>query len=227
MVSPGGRWSAIISERCVTPDVFAPPSPAFPRSPVALGGVVSVLLVACAVGLAVGGCVSRSTLPEAGLEFRLAGRIALAAEEGAVTANYVWRQYADNVEIDLWGPLGQGRTRVVGEGTALTVHTADGARLDGEAARSLVRREFGLAAPVELLSNWILGRPAPDWPVESLGEGAFAQLGWHVALSGFRDIAGRRVPGRLVASRGARKVTVLCREWRFAPGPARHLAGQN
>lgn len=179
-----------------------------------------MLLAACLAGLALGGCVSRPPVQESGLEFRLAGRIGLVGEEGAVTANYVWRQYADGVEIELWGPLGQGRTRVVGDGTALTVHTADGARLDGAAARALVRREFGLAAPVELLSNWILGRPAPDWPAEELGESAFAQLGWHVALSGFRDIAGRRVPGRLVASRGGRKVTVLCREWHFAAGNA-------
>lgn len=177
-------------------------------------------IVACVTGLALGGCVSLPTPQETGLEFRLAGRIGLVAEEGAVTANYVWRQYADSVEIELWGPFGQGRTRLVGEGTALTVHTAGGARLDGEAARSLVRREFGLAAPVELLSNWILGRPAPDWPAESLGEGVFAQTGWHVALSGFRDIAGRRVPGRLVASREGRRVTVLCREWHFAAGKA-------
>ncbi|MDE0350526.1 MAG: outer membrane lipoprotein LolB [Gammaproteobacteria bacterium] len=175
-----------------------------------------MLLAVGVMALGLGGCVSRPTVQETGLEFRLTGRIGLVAEEGAVTANYVWRQYANGVEIELWGPLGQGRTRVVGEGAALTVYTAGGARLDGEAARALVRREFGLAAPVELLSNWILGRPAPDWPVESLGEGSFTQLGWHVVLSGFRDMAGRRVPGRLVASRGGRRVTVLCREWYFA-----------
>ena len=173
------------------------------------------MLVACVTILALGGCVSRPVSEEAGLEFRLAGRISLVAEDGAVTANYVWRQYADGVDIDLWGPLGQGRTRVLGKGTALTVHTADGMRLEGEAARALVRREFGLGAPVELLSNWIVGRPAPGWPAKLLEEGSFAQLGWHVALSGFRDVSGRRVPSRLVASRAARKVTVLCREWSF------------
>lgn len=174
-----------------------------------------MLVVGCLTSLALGGCASRPTPEEAGLEFRLGGRISLVAEEGAVTANYVWRQYADGVDIDLWGPLGQGRTRVLGKGTTLTVHTSDGQRLEGEAARALVRREFGLAAPVELLSNWILGRPAPDWPAELLENDSFAQLGWQVALSGFRDVSGRRVPGRLVASRGERKVTVLCREWSF------------
>ena len=179
-----------------------------------------MLLVGCVTSLALGGCVSRPALQEGGLEFRLAGRVSLVADGRAVTANYVWHQYADGVDIALWGPLGQGRTRVRGKGGALTVHTADGGRLEGEPARALVRREFGLAAPVELLSSWILGRPAPDWPAESLGEDAFAQLGWHVALSGFRDVAGRRVPGRLVASREGRRVTVLCREWRF---PARNV----
>lgn len=174
-----------------------------------------MLVVGSLAILTLGGCVSLPVPDEAGLEFRLAGRISLVAEEGAVTANYVWRQYADGVDIDLWGPLGQGRTRVLGRGPALTVYTADGARLENTAARDLVRREFGLAAPVELLSNWIVGRPSPDWPVESLGEDSFMQLGWLVALSGFRDVSGRQVPGRLVASREGRRVTVLCREWRF------------
>ena len=205
----------------MTPDVFAPLSPGNPPSAAALRGAVSLLLAACVASLAVGGCVSRPALQEGGLEFRLAGRVSLVADGRAVTANYLWRQYADGVDIDLWGPLGQGRTRVRGKGAALTVQTADGARLEGEPARALVRREFGLAAPVELLSSWIVGRPAPDWPAESLGEDAFAQLGWHVALSGFSDVAGRRVPGRLVASREGRKVTVLCREWRF---PAQDVA---
>ncbi len=219
--SPGGRWSAIISERCVTPDVFAPFSPGNPLSAVSLAGTVSLLLVGCLTSLALGGCVSRPALQEGGLEFRLAGRVSLVADGRAVTANYLWRQYADGVDIALWGPLGQGRTRVLGGGTALTVHTADGARLEGEAARALLRREFGLAAPVQLLSSWIAGRPAPDWPVESLTEDSFAQLGWRVAPSGFREVAGRRVPGRVVASREGRRVTVLCREWRF---PAQNAA---
>ena len=215
MVSPDGRWSAIISERCVTPDVIDPPPPGNLRRPASLAGAVSALLVAGVASLVLGGCVSRPTPHEPGLEFRLAGRINLVSEEGAVTANYLWRQYVDGVDIDLWGPLGQGRTRVLARGTALTVYTADGARVRDAAARDLVRREFGLAAPVELLSNWIVGRPSPDWPAESLGDDSFAQLGWHVVLSGFRHVSGHRVPGRLVASREGRRVTVLCREWRF------------
>ena len=151
------------------------------------------------------------------MEFRVAGRVNLVAEGRAVTANYVWRQFPDGTEIDLWGPLGQGRTRVLSEGDAFAVHTADGTRLDGGAARALVRREFGLAAPVALLSNWMLGRPAPGWPAQGEENGAFLQLGWRVAPSGFEEVSGRRVPARLVATRHDRRLTVLCREWRF-PG---------
>ncbi len=173
--------------------------------------------MALAAGLL--GCATRPMLPEAGMEFRVAGRVGLVAERRAVSANYVWRQYVDGVEIELWGPLGQGRTRVVADGASLTVHAADGTRLEDAEAQALVRREFGLAAPLDLLSHWIRGRPAPEWPVDASGEASgddsFSQLGWHVAPSRFLEVSGRRVPGRLVATRGDHRLTVLCREWDF------------
>ena len=173
--------------------------------------------MALAAGLL--GCATPPMLPEAGMEFRVAGRVGLIAERRAVSANYVWRQYVDGVEIELWGPLGQGRTRVVADGASLTVHAADGTRLEDAEAQALVRREFGLAAPLDLLSHWIRGRPAPEWPVDASGEGSrddsFSQLGWHVVPSRFLEVSGRRVPGRLVATRGDRRLTVLCREWDF------------
>ena len=169
--------------------------------------------MALAVGLLA--CVAPPVLPEAGMEFRVAGRVGLVAERRAVSANFVWRQYVDGVEIELWGPLGQGRTRVVADGASLTVYAADGTRLEDADAEALLRREFGLAAPLDLLSHWIRGRPAPEWPVDGAGDDSFTQLGWHVVLSGFLEVSGRRVPGRLVATRGDRRLTVLCREWDF------------
>ena len=178
--------------------------------------VAGVAVAACVATLV--GCVSPPTLPESGLVFRVSGRVGLVAEHQSVAASFVWRQFSQGGEIDLWGPLGQGRTRVVWEGDALVVRTADGARLDGGDAHALLRREFGLAAPLELLSNWMVGQPAPGWPAERGDGDAFTQLGWRVAPSRFVEVSGRRVPSRLVASRAERKLTVLCREWRFFQG---------
>lgn len=177
-------------------------------------------LVPCVLAAVVlSGCVSRPSAPD-DLEFRVAGRVNLVAGERAATANYLWRQYAHGVEIDLWGPLGQGRTRVVGSDASLTVFTADGTRLEGVEADTLVRREFGLAAPVGLLSHWILGRPAPEWPTDTVRDASFTQLGWQVVWSQPTEVSGRRVPGKVVATRGDRRLTLLCREWHFGPPTA-------
>ena len=155
--------------------------------------------------------------PSGEVAFDLRGRFSVSQDGRAQSGNFFWRQFAAGFEVDLWGPLGQGRARLIGAGGGLTLVDARGvAVFDGD-AEALMRRELGWSAPLAAFSAWVTGRPAPSWPVRVHGRGAFEQLGWRVAVTAWRDVGGQALPGRIEATRRGVRIVVACREWSSPP----------
>jgi len=166
----------------------------------------------------VSGCVAHQPSNDLGrLDFRVTGKLAVRNGADAFSASFVWEQAQGGYRIELWGPLGQGRTRLTGRRDELTIVTADGRTLVDRDVDSLMQRTLGWSAPVDVLPAWIRGHGAADWPVTQMQEDAdsrsFRQIGWYVQLSRFRTVDGDRLPGRLVAERDGSRVTILMREW--------------
>ena len=162
-------------------------------------------------------CSACSTLGPTGEEFlfSIAGRVGAIAGKQGSSADFFWRQYESGFDVEFWGPFGQGRTRLVVQADTLTVHTARGERISDGEARAWIRRELHLEVPIRALSRWITGRPAPEWPASVIGADGFNQLGWQVEIASWNDWDGRRLPGRLTASRAEYRVTIVCRNWTF------------
>ena len=174
----------------------------------------STLLSACAV------------LPPLGeglaADFRVRGKIGVrdqSSADGSFSASFDWIQAGDAFAIELWGPLGQGRTRLTGDDKALTVTDAHGVTLAGKSPEALMQEHLGWSAPVNVLQYWIRGRLAPGQPANALDRNAagrltrFKQLGWAVELSRWREGSAGPVPGRVRATRHGRRITVVCKEW--------------
>lgn len=166
------------------------------------------------VPLLIGAC---TTLPPTGeeLDFSVAGRIGAVAGTTSASGDFLWRQYASGFDVEFWGPLGQGRTRLVAEGETLSVLTARGSRIEDAQARDWIRRELLLDVPIRALSSWITGRPAPEWPATVTEADTFSQLGWQVEVAAWGDWEDGRRPKKLIASRAGNRVTLVCREWTF------------
>ena len=127
------------------------------------------------------------------------------------TSSFVWQHAVGRDEIDLWGPLGQGHSRLVGEADAVTVYTSK-----GEVYREQ-RRRRGHATLVGLqrcrwraLTHWIRGEQAPGYPVDGTSSDAAGdlasldQLSWRLEFSGYRPFdGGARLAG--ANHRGARR----------------------
>jgi outer membrane lipoprotein LolB len=160
--------------------------------------------------------------PEAG--FRVQGRLAIRHGDEGFSSNFLWEHAPDRFFIELWGPLGQGRSRLEGGEDAVVLHTADGAVYTESDTEGAVRRWFGFDVPVAALAYWIQGRPAPGGrsrPVRDAAGDLLAldQLHWTLDYSDWReDSDGRRVPGRIVARHRDVKVTLLPKVWAFAAG---------
>ena len=191
-----------------------------PHGARAMRGWLPAILVALLLSAA---CASLQPRPEgfADFDFRVRGRIGLRGGGEAFSASFDWRQAGDRFAIEIWGPLGQGRTRLLGDGRTMRVIDARGHVMGDADADALMAQALGWRAPIAVMRHWVRGRVAPDVAVglERDANGRltrFQQLGWTVELRGWRNAAVGEVPARIVATKAGRRVTVICKEW-FGP----------
>ncbi len=178
------------------------------------GLVLAILVVGC-----------RTLDPlDAGLDadFRLRGKIGVRGlddGDGAFSASFDWVQADDAYRIELWGPFGQGRVRLAGDSSGVTITDAHGSSVSERAPEVLMERELGWSAPVDALRHWVRGSPAPGHAVTASerDEGGrlvrFEQRGWVVELARWREHGVGELPGRIVASQPGRRVTVVSKTW--------------
>ena len=183
----------------------------------------ALFLIALLLSTMLSACTVISPLGEdLAADFRLRGKIGVRDQSptgGSFSASFDWIQAGDAFAIELWGPLGQGRTRLTGDDQTLTVTDARGVTLAGESPEALMQEHLGWSAPVNVLQYWVRGRLAPRLRANGLDRDAegnltgFQQLGWAVELSRWQQSAAGPVPGRIRATRHGRRITVVCKEW--------------
>ena len=173
------------------------------------------------------GCATSPSSSLAAADFHVRGKIAVRDGSQGFSASFDWRQAGERFEIALRGPLGQGHARLVGDGRRVRATWRDGTVHEGEDAQALLENALGWSVPVAALRHWVRGRydsraPATQRRHDENGNlTAFRQHGWTVRLGRWRRFsagesgADRFAPGRIVAERQRRRVTVVCKEWLF------------
>ena len=142
-----------------------------------------IALLACA-------CSSVELKPPSTVEFDLAGRIAARYGNDAFTGNLTWRHAQSGDEMLISTPLGQGVARIVRQGEAVQLTTAEGKQYSAPDAESLTERTLGFRLPLEGMADWVRGRPSPDGParVDQAPDGrlrTLEQRGWKVDYLGY------------------------------------------
>ena len=184
---------------------------------------LSALVALLLVGAVVSACTV-ARLPEsvADADFRLRGKIAVRGPGDSFSASFDWIQTGATFDIELWGPLGQGRVRLRGDGRRLTVTDARGATTSGISAEPFMASALGWSVPISALPFWVRGRYDPGSPVGERRRAAdgtlasFEQLGWTVEVSRWGESAVGPVPGRVVAVQRERRIVIACKEWLVA-----------
>jgi len=123
--------------------------------------------------------------PPTTVEFELLGRIAARDAKDAFTGNLQWRHAARGDEMLITTPTGQGVARLVREGDAVQLTTADEREYHAPDAESLTERVLGFRLPLEGLADWVQGQPSPGVPArtEKSPDGKLSvleQRGWRV-----------------------------------------------
>src|SRR5262245_35688496 len=122
------------------------------------------------------GCAQLQTTGEQSL-FELNGRIAARYGKESFSGNVAWRHAERSDEMLLSTPLGQGVARIVREGDAIVLTTAEPREYRARDAESLTEQVLGFRVPLEGLALWVRGQPAPEleargWKVEYLDHDA-------------------------------------------------------
>jgi len=174
------------------------------------------------------GCASFAPRPEEPADFQLRGKLGVVDGSESFSARFIWRQHGPVFNIDLWGPLGQGRVRLSGDERRIAVLDGSGKILTEGDHAEVMYAQLGWTLPLTVLPDWVLGVPDPGAP--SVGaqydaDGhllAFAQLGWTVTFADYREVDdGARVrwlPRSITASRGEYRVRMVISEWQIQPG---------
>jgi outer membrane lipoprotein LolB len=107
------------------------------------------------------GCAQAPLRPPAGaLEFHLLGRIAARYGADGFTGSVDWRHARAGDDMLIGTPLGQGVARIVREGEAVQLTTANGRQYDAPDAETLTERVLGFRVPLLGLADWVQGRPS-------------------------------------------------------------------
>lgn len=128
---------------------------------------------ACVALLFLWACAQVELRPPQQAEFDLLGRIAARYRDDGFTGNVSWRHAANGDEMLITTPLGQGVARIVREGDAVVLTTAEGKEYRAGDSESLTERVLGFRLPIEGLADWVQGKPSPmlesrGWKVEYL-----------------------------------------------------------
>jgi outer membrane lipoprotein LolB len=156
---------------------------------------------------------------QARAHFALKGRVAVAAAGQGFNASLRWTQDGAASQVALEGPLGAGAVHISAQGNDLDIATANGTRLESDAARDELRARLGFDPPLASLRYWVLGVPDPAQPAaETLDEAhqrlaRLEQDGWRIGYGGYMAVGGEWLPARVTLERDDVRVRLIVDHW--------------
>ncbi|MES1956172.1 lipoprotein insertase outer membrane protein LolB [Salinisphaera hydrothermalis] len=149
----------------------------------------------------------------------LQGRVATGQLLGW-TGNLSWRERAPKFDVRLAGPLGAGGMRAHGTLNRVVIDTDDGKHFVTTDPDALVKKALGWSFPLQPLSYWAKGLPAPGGyqriSVDSQGRlRSITQDGWTVSYLDYTKPAGAPapLPRRVVLDNGDTRIRLVVDRW--------------
>lgn len=165
-------------------------------------------------------CSQFSTREVAESDWSFKGKMAVQNEAESSSFNIYWLQQADNYQIELSGPLGQGLTTIKGQpGLVVLIHGDD--LLYSDTLRNLLAENTTLDLPLDYLQYWVRALPVPEVPYQSSQNEhgqttGIIQSGWNVSITSYFDQPDH-LPKKLSFAKAQQSGKLVIREWPQAP----------
>lgn len=140
------------------------------------------------------------------------GRLAVADEKDSVSLSIVWRHGLDQDDIELAGPLSQGRTKISVSPGQVTVDDGESRNVYYGEAEQVFAEQLGVDIPVASLRFWVLGVNEPE---QSYIEqpGGFNQAGWSVRYREMQNGSAEELPKKITAEKDKAKIKLIVDQW--------------
>lgn len=159
------------------------------------------------------------------------GKFAFRAPNDNGTATIEWRHADMNYQIQLSGPLGQKRTRILGSPGQVRLEQAGHPTYTAATPEQLLEEQLGWTLPLTQLAYWVRALPEPDKPVTRAtlnDQGLLDHLQqgeWHITYPSYTALmaANQRIwlPTKIEARYHDIRLTLVVRQWQLDPALSR------
>lgn len=179
------------------------------------------LLVVGLITILLSGCARFGTQPGAGElteNWALSGKMAVRNATEASSFNVDWEQRAQDFEIELSGPLGQGAVQISGEPGEVTL-TKGSDQVTRSTLRELAYEITELDLPLDYLQFWVRAKPYPgieatvNRDTDNGQVQSISQSGWQVDYPLYFTETGESLPRRIDFARNGSSGRLVIRNW--------------
>ncbi len=142
------------------------------------------------------------------------GRIAVSDKNKSFSASINWRHQNKLDEIELAGPLGQGRTQIILTQQHVVIDYGDERFQYFGNVDDVVSKQLGVSLPISALKYWVLGLVNPEIKYEVI-ENGFFQSTWKIKYQQMQLVGEDELPRKIKVVRNDAKLKLIIDEWRI------------
>ncbi len=140
------------------------------------------------------------------------GRLALADERDSFSASVSWRHRLDRDDIELAGPLAQGKLVISVSADMVSVDDGDIRKEFRGPVEDVLAEQLGVMMPVDALRYWVLGLPDPEQSFVEQADGFF-QAGWRVGFKEMQHVNAVVLPRKINAEKDKTRIKLIVDQW--------------
>lgn len=142
----------------------------------------------------------------------LEGRLALANEKDSVSVSISWRHDESQDDIELVGPLAQGRLKIVVSPLRVEVDDGESLKVFDGPVDEVLAEQLGVDLPVDSLKFWVLGVNDPKQSYTEQPEG-FYQGNWLVRYREMQTVNADTLPKKMTAEKDKSRIKLIVDQW--------------
>ena len=142
----------------------------------------------------------------------LEGRLALTDEKDSVSVSIVWRHEENQDDIELVGPLAQGRVKIAVTVDQVVVDDGGNRKVFYGQPDEVVAEQLSVDMPVSALRFWVLGVNDPKHSFVEQPNG-FYQDGWLIKYPEMQQSNAGSLPKKMTAQKNKTRIKLIVDQW--------------